>query len=85
MAIREVYVASDLRDELGELIDKEQILTVKLQERMNRIIAKHTPKIIRATTKKEKAELTQQMRVEIRKHAERIVKGGIKLGQSWLK
>jgi len=25
------------------------------------------------------------MRVEIRKHAERIVKGGIKLGQSWLK
>jgi|TARA_Y100000310_G_scaffold202068_1_gene202159 hypothetical protein len=85
MPIKEVYVASDLRDELGELIDKEQILTVKLQERMNRIIAKHIPKIIRATTKKEKAELTEQMRIEVRKHAERIVKGGLKLGQSWLK
>ena len=85
MAIREVYVASDLRDELGELIDKEQILTVKLQERMNRIIAKHTPKIIRAKTKKEKHEVTKEMRDAVRKHAERIVKGGLKLGQSWLK
>jgi uncharacterized protein (DUF2344 family) len=81
----EIYVAQDLRDELGSLITKEQMQTKQMQMKMNKIIAKNTQKIIRATTKKEKQELTKLMRDEVRKHAERIVKGGLKLGQSWLK
>ncbi|MBL4896305.1 MAG: hypothetical protein JKY75_05475 [Erythrobacter sp.] len=82
--IKQVYVASDLKEELGQLITNEQILTKKLQQRFDRIIATHTTKIIRAKTRKEKNELNQLMRDAIKKHAERVVKGGIKLGQTWL-
>ena len=82
---KDIQVSEDLKNKLGDMITKEHVFINKLQSKYDKTLMKYGIRLLKAKTKKEQMQVREDLKKANLKHAEQTVKGGIKIGNTWLK